>query len=183
MRRDGEVVACGLIKLEGDALALHYAHLLEALGRVEEGKEASLVQTIFRKAQNKVSQPGLLKDLINLIDGENWNELDADVKGDIYEGLLQKNAEDVRGGAGQYFTPRALIRAMMRAVDPKLGRTVHDPACGTGGFLLVAYQYLKGKARKASAEEIEAFTSAPAFVSATLSKSRVSASSSTTSAP
>src|SRR5712692_4190717 len=142
-----------LIKLEGDALALHYGHLLEALGRVEEGKEATLVQTIFRKAQNKISQPGLLKKLINLIDGETWNELDADIKGDIYEGLLQKNAEDVRGGAGQYFTPRALIRAMVRAVNPKLGRTVHDPACGTGGFLLVAYQYLKGKARKASAEE------------------------------
>lgn len=142
-----------LIKLEGDALALHYGHLLEALGRVEGGVEATLVQTIFRKAQNKISQPGLLTKLINLIDGETWNELDADIKGDIYEGLLQKNAEDVRGGAGQYFTPRALIRAMVRAVNPKLGRTVHDPACGTGGFLLVAYQYLKRKVRKAAAEE------------------------------
>src|SRR5579872_1126715 len=130
---------------DGDELAVHYAHLLEALGRVEEGKQATLVQTIFRKAQNKVSQPALLKKLIGLIDGESWSELDSDIKGDIYEGLLQKNAEDVRGGAGQYFTPRPVIRAMIRAVDPKLGRTVHDPACGTGGFLLVAYTILKAK--------------------------------------
>ena len=138
---------------EGDDLAVHYTHLLEELGRVEEGKEATLVQTIFRKAQNKISQPALLKKLVTLIDEENWSGLDMDVKGDIYEGLLEKNAEDVRGGAGQYFTPRALISAMVRAIDPKPGHTIHDPACGTGGFLLVAYNILKEKARLASAED------------------------------
>ncbi len=97
----------------------------------------------FKKAQNKIQDPAKLKRLISdLIDKEQWTSLGADVKGDAYEGLLQKNAEDVKGGAGQYFTPRALINAMVLCIAPQPGETICDPACGTGGFLLAAHDYL-----------------------------------------
>jgi type I restriction enzyme M protein len=79
---------------------------------------------------------------VDLIDREQWSSLSADVKGDAYEGLLQKNAEDVKGGAGQYFTPRPLVAAMVDAVAPEPGQAICDPACGTGGFLLAAHDYL-----------------------------------------
>ena len=98
---------------------------------------------IFKKAQNKIQDPAKLRRLIvDLIDKEQWSSLSADVKGDAYEGLLQKNAEDVKGGAGQYFTPRALIAAMVEAIAPRPGETICDPACGTGGFLLSAHDYI-----------------------------------------
>src|SRR4051812_21816205 len=103
---------------------------------------------IFCKAQKKIQNPAKLRRLIvDLIDKEQWSSLSADVKGDAYEGLLQKNAEDVKGGAGQYFTPRALIAAMVDAVAPRPGSgsdlpTICDPACGTGGFLLAAHDYI-----------------------------------------
>jgi type I restriction enzyme M protein len=98
---------------------------------------------IFRKALNKIQDPAKLRRLIvDLIDKEQWSSLSADVKGDAYEGLLQKNAEDVKGGAGQYFTPRPLIAAMVDAVSPQPGMTICDPACGTGGFLLAAHDYI-----------------------------------------
>jgi len=127
-----------LIKLDGDDLETHYRHTLEELG-----KRPGMLGVIFRKAQNKIQDPAKLRRLIvNLIDKEQWSSLDADVKGDAYEGLLQKNAEDVKGGAGQYFTPRALIAAMVDVMAPKPGQTICDPACGTGGFLLAAYTYL-----------------------------------------
>jgi type I restriction enzyme M protein len=79
---------------------------------------------------------------VDLIDKEQWSSLSADVKGDAYEGLLQKNAEDVKGGAGQYFTPRPLIEAIVDGVAPQPGQVVCDLACGTGGFLLKAHDYL-----------------------------------------
>ena len=102
-----------------------------------------MLRTIFRKAQNKIQDPAKLKRLISdLIDKESWSVLDADVKGDIYEGLLQKNAEDVKSGAGQYFTPRPLIRALVDVMQPKPGQTIMDPAAGTGGFLLAAHEYV-----------------------------------------
>jgi type I restriction enzyme M protein len=102
-----------------------------------------MLGVIFRKAQNKIQDPAKLRRLIvDLIDKESWSSLSADVKGDAYEGLLQKNAEDVKGGAGQYFTPRALISAMVDAVAPRPGEAICDPACGTGGFLLAAHDYL-----------------------------------------
>src|ERR1035438_2766524 len=102
-----------------------------------------MLGVIFRKAQNKIQDPAKLRRLIvDLIDKEQWSSLSADVKGDAYEGLLQKNAEDVKGGAGQYFTPRALIAAMVDAVRPEPGQAICDPACGTGGFLLAAHDYL-----------------------------------------
>ena len=79
-----------------------------------------------------------------MIDAENWVMMGADVKGDIYEGLLEKNAEDVKSGAGQYFTPRPLIRAMVECIRPEPNKTIADPACGTGGFFLAAYDFLRG---------------------------------------
>ena len=127
-----------LIKLDGDALETQYRKTLEGLG-----KEPGMLGIIFRKAQNKIQDPANLRRLIvDLIDRESWLTLDADVKGDAYEGLLQKNAEDVKGGAGQYFTPRPLIAAMVDCMQPKPGDTICDPACGTGGFLLAAHDYV-----------------------------------------
>ncbi|HLG14989.1 MAG TPA: class I SAM-dependent DNA methyltransferase [Blastocatellia bacterium] len=127
-----------LLKRDGDELETHYRHLLETLG-----KEKGLLGVIFRKAQNKVQDPAKLRRLIaDLIDREQWMTLEADVKGDAYEGLLQKNAEDVKAGAGQYFTPRPLIKAIVDVVRPEPGITVFDPACGTGGFLLAAHDYI-----------------------------------------
>ncbi len=127
-----------LLKRDGDELFDHYRHLLEKLG----GKKG-LLGLIFTKSQNKFQDPAKLRRLIvDLIDKEDWSTMSADVKGDAYEGLLQKNAEDVKGGAGQYFTPRALIQAIVDAITPKPGETICDPACGTGGFLLAAHDYV-----------------------------------------
>ena len=127
-----------LLSKDGDELEIHYRHVLEELG-----KRPGMLGVIFRKAQNKIQDPAKLRRLIvDLIDKAQWSSLSADVKGDAYEGLLQKNAEDVKGGAGQYFTPRALISAMVDVVAPQPGQSVCDPACGTGGFLLAAHDYL-----------------------------------------
>ena len=105
---------------------------------------ARMLGVIFRKAQNKIQDPAKLRRLIaDLIDKEEWSSLDTDVKGDAYEGLLQKNAEDVKGGAGQYFTPRPLIRAIVDVMQPQPGETICDPACGTGGFLLIAHDFIR----------------------------------------
>lgn len=127
-----------LAKLDGDALEIQYRHILEALG-----KYPGLLGVIFKKAQNKISDPAKLAHLINMIGKEDWSSMSTDVKGDIYEGLLEKNASDVKGGAGQYFTPRPLIRAMVEVMRPKTGMVIADPACGTGGFLLAAYDYIE----------------------------------------
>jgi type I restriction enzyme M protein len=128
-----------LLKRDGDELEIHYRHTLEELG-----KEPGLIGVIFRKAQNKIQDPAKLRRLIaDLIDKEEWSSLDTDVKGDAYEGLLQKNAEDVKGGAGQYFTPRPLIRAIVDVMRPAPGEVVCDPACGTGGFLLAAHDFIR----------------------------------------
>jgi len=126
-----------LLEKDGDALEVHYRHILETLG-----KEKGMLGVIFRKSQNKIQDPAKLKRLIELINAETWVGMDIDVKGDIYEGLLQKNAEDTKSGAGQYFTPRPLIKAIVEVIKPKPGETIYDPACGTGGFLLAAYDYL-----------------------------------------
>jgi type I restriction enzyme M protein len=132
-----------LLQLGGIPLEQHYRRTLESLS-----KEPGMLRTIFRKAQNKIQDPAKLKRLIaDLIDKESWSTLDADVKGDIYEGLLQKNAEDVKSGAGQYFTPRPLIRAIVDVMQPKPSITIMDPAAGTGGFLLVAHEYISHPSR------------------------------------
>jgi type I restriction enzyme M protein len=127
-----------LLKLDGDDLETQYRHTLDELS-----KRQGMLGLIFRKAQNKIQDPAKLRRLIvDLIDKEEWSSLDADVKGDAYEGLLQKNAEDVKGGAGQYFTPRPLIKAIVDVMQPQPGQTICDPACGTGGFLLAAHDYI-----------------------------------------
>src|SRR2546428_9614253 len=123
---------------DGDALETHYRHLLEELG-----KQPGMLGIIFRKAQNKIQDPAKLRRLIvDLIDRETWTVLGADVKGDAYEGLLEKNAQDTKSGAGQYFTPRPLIQAIVDVIRPQPDETVCDPACGTGGFLLAAHDYI-----------------------------------------
>ena len=128
-----------LLKRDGDALEAHYRRLLESLG-----KQKGMLGLIFRKAQNKIQDPAKLRRLVvDLIDREEWMTLDADVKGDAYEGLLEKNAQDTKGGAGQYFTPRSLIRAIVEVMRPQPGETVCDPACGTGGFLLAAHDFIQ----------------------------------------
>src|SRR6266853_2080612 len=109
-----------LLKLDGDELFVHYRRTLEKLGAAK-----GLLGLIFGKAQNKFQDPTKLRRLIvDLIDKENWSAMSADVKGDAYEGLLQKNAEDVKGGAGQYFTPRALIQAIVDAMSPQVNETI-----------------------------------------------------------
>jgi type I restriction enzyme M protein len=127
-----------LLGKEGSDLEAHYRHILTELG-----KGAGLIPTIFRKAQNKIQEPAKLRRLIDLINGETWVGLDVDVKADIYEGLLEKNAQDIKSGAGQYFTPRPLIQALVDVMQPQPGQTICDPACGTGGFLLAAHDYIK----------------------------------------
>ncbi len=132
-----------LVNKDGDALELHYRHALEALG-----KKGGLIGTIFRKAQNKLSEPAKLKRVVSLIDKEGpWIGLGVDVKGEIYEGLLERNASEVKSGAGQYFTPRPVIETIVKCVNPKIGETVCDPACGTGGFLLAAYDHMKHQSK------------------------------------
>ncbi len=126
-----------LLLKDGDALEVHYRHILETLG-----KRKGMLGVIFRKSQNKIQDPAKLRRLIELINDETWIGLDIDVKGEIYEGLLQKNAEDIKSGAGQYFTPRPLIKAMVNVIKPQPDMTICDPACGTGGFLLAAHDYI-----------------------------------------
>jgi len=104
-----------------------------------------LLGLIFTKPQSKINDPAKLHYLIRMIDSENWSALDMDVKGEVYEGLLAKNADDVRGGAGQYFTPRPVIRAIVEVMRPEPLIRISDPACGTGGFLLAAFEYLKSR--------------------------------------
>jgi len=131
-----------LVGKDGDELEVQYRHALAELGR-----QPGTLGVIFRKAQNKIQDPAKLKRLVSdLIDKEQWMMLDADVKGDAYEGLLAKNAEDIKSGAGQYFTPRALIKAIVDVMRPVPGMHLCDPAAGTGGFLLAAYDYMKPKA-------------------------------------
>ncbi len=108
------------------------------------GKQKGILGQIFTKAQNKIQDPAKLFSLIDMIDKEQWSTMGTDVKGKIYEGLLEKNAEDTKSGAGQYFTPRALIKAMVECIRPEPRKTVADPACGTGGFFLAAYDYIVG---------------------------------------
>lgn len=127
-----------LVSLDGSDLEETYSKTLSELS-----KKSGIIGAIFIKAQNKIDEPSKLKRLFSLINEETWIGLDIDVKGAIYEGLLQKNANESKGGAGQYFTPRPLINAMIEVMKPTPDMTILDPACGTGGFLLAAYDYMK----------------------------------------
>ena len=127
-----------LIGLDGLDLITQYEKTLKVLSDQE-----NLIGTIYTKAQNKIDKPVYLQKVISLIDEESWLVMDGDVKGAIYESILEKNGKDKKSGAGQYFTPRSLIKAMVDVTRPQIGETVADPACGTGGFLLTAYDYMK----------------------------------------
>ena len=130
-----------LLERNGDDLEAHYIRILRELGT-----QPGLLGQIFRKAQNKIQDPARLSHLIkNLIDDETWSSLEVDVKGDAYEGLLDKGVADGGAGAGQYFTPRPLIRTMVKVMEPTPADTVVDPAAGTAGFLLAAHEYVVDK--------------------------------------
>jgi len=140
--------------LQGEELTRRYSAILDQLSRL-----SGIVGTIFLKAQNEIQDPAKLRRLVGLIDGETWLGLGVDVKGSIYEGLLERNAQEVKSGAGQYFTPRALIDAMVTVTDPEPRETVHDPACGTGGFLLTAWEHMRKKPMARNAEVYTAMRS------------------------
>jgi len=127
-----------LINKSGDELERHYNSALRELA-----KQKGTLGQIFTKSQNKIQDPAKLYKLIAMINSENWVGMGVKDKGDIYEGLLEKNAEDTKSGAGQYFTPRALIKAMVECVRPQPMKTIADPACGTGGFFLTAYDWIE----------------------------------------
>jgi len=133
---------CDLIELDGLELIKQYEETLKKLS-----EEDNLIGTIFVKAQNKIDKPVYLKKVISMIDEEQWLVMDGDVKGAIYESILEKNGQDKKSGAGQYFTPRSLIQAMVDVTRPNIGETVCDPACGTGGFLLAAYDFMKSQSQ------------------------------------
>lgn len=131
-----------LVALDGLELIAQYEQTLKVLS-----DEDNLIGTIYVKAQNKIDKPVYLKKVITMINEEQWLSMDTDVKGAIYESILEKNGQDKKSGAGQYFTPRSLIQAMVDVTDPTIGETVCDPACGTGGFLLAAYDHMKGQSQ------------------------------------
>ena len=128
-----------LLRARGDDLETQYTHILTELG-----KKTGTLGRIFQKSQNKIRNAATLRKLVvDLIDTHNWSATGTDIKGDAYEALLERGAEDVKSGAGQYFTPRALISAMVDCMQPSPDDTVMDPAAGTGGFLLAAHQYIQ----------------------------------------
>ena len=126
-----------LVNKRGAELDTHYSKMLRELANTK-----GILGQIFVKSQNKIQDPAKLFKVIDMVDKEKWSMMGADLKGKIYEGLLEKNAEDTKSGAGQYFTPRALIKAMVACVQPEPMKTISDPACGTGGFFLASYDYI-----------------------------------------
>lgn len=126
-----------LLALDGPELAEKYEAILENLS-----EQPNILGVIYYKAHNQIPTPANLRRVIEMIDTESWCALDVDVKGAIYEGILEKNVSAEKG-AGQYFTPRALIRAIVDVMQPTAGMSIHDPFCGTGGFLLGAYEYIR----------------------------------------
>ena len=126
-----------LVSKKGAELESHYTELLRELSQTR-----GMLGQIFTKSQNKIQDPAKLYRIVSMIDKENWSLMGTDLKGKIYEGLLEKNAEDVKSGAGQYFTPRVLIMAMVECIHPEPEKTICDPACGTGGFFLAAYDFI-----------------------------------------
>ena len=123
--------------LKGAELEEKYKKILEKLG-----EKPGILGKIFKGATNKISNAAILYRVVQMIDSEKWVSMSSDVKGEIYEGLLQKNAEDIKSGAGQYFTPRPLIRAMVRCMRPEPMKTIADPCCGSGGFFLAAQSFI-----------------------------------------
>ena len=137
-----------IVDLSGDDLVEKYEEILKDLSD-EEG----LIGTIFTKAINKINRPVMLKEVFKMVAGENWYMMEGDIKGAIYERILEDNGQDKKSGAGQYFTPRALIKAIVDVVDPKINETVADPCCGTGGFLLAAYDHMRTQSKDIEKQE------------------------------
>lgn len=132
-----------IVELNGDDLIDKYEEVLKDLS-----KDDGLIGTIFTKASNKINSPVHLAKVLQMVGNENWYMMEGDFKGAIYEAILEKNGQDKKSGAGQYFTPRALIKAMVEVTDPKITETVADPACGTGGFLLAAFEHMKPQSKE-----------------------------------
>ena len=132
-----------IVELNGDDLVDKYEEVLKELS-----KDDGLIGTIFTKASNKINSPVHLAKVLQMVGNENWYMMEGDFKGAIYESILEKNGQDKKSGAGQYFTPRALIKAMVEVTDPKITETVADPACGTGGFLLAAFEHMKPQSKE-----------------------------------
>lgn len=132
-----------LVDLSGMDLVEKYEDILKELSEAK-----GIIGTIFTKASNKISSPVHLEKVLTMVGEENWYMMEGDFKGAVYESILEKNGQDKKSGAGQYFTPRALIKAMVEVTNPRIGETVADPACGTGGFLLAAYDYMKGQSKE-----------------------------------
>lgn len=132
-----------IVELSGDDLIDKYEEVLKDLS-----KDDGLIGTIFTKASNKINSPVHLAKVLQMVGNENWYMMEGDFKGAIYEAILEKNGQDKKSGAGQYFTPRALIKAMVEVTDPKITETVADPACGTGGFLLAAFEHMKPQSKE-----------------------------------
>ena len=131
-----------LANLGGTDLVEKYEDILDELSKAD-----GLIGTIFTKAVNKIDKPVMLKKVIDMVAEDDWYMMEGDLKGAIYEKILEKNGQDKKSGAGQYFTPRALIQAIVDVVDPKITETVADPCCGTAGFLLAAYEHMRTQSR------------------------------------
>jgi type I restriction enzyme M protein len=140
-----------LRKQSGTDLTEHYQKLLSELGR-----QNGILGDIFSGSQSRFTNPVSLQRLIHMIDETEWTAIDTDIKAAVFEGLLEKAASEGKKGAGQYFTPRLLIESIVRCVkpDPRVDRDfkIDDPACGTGGFLVAAYDWLKGQTKGGALE-------------------------------
>lgn len=144
--------------LKGAELEDKYREILEKLG-----EQGGILGKIFKGATNKISNAAILSRIVAMIDKEKWVSMSSDVKGEIYEGLLQKNAEDIKSGAGQYFTPRPLIKAMVRCIRPEPMKSVADPCCGSGGFLLAAQDFITDPENYTLDREQKEYLKAEAF--------------------
>ena len=137
-----------LCNLSGEDLTEKYEEILKELS-----KQDGIIGTIFTKASNKIDRPSYLKKVIDMVGENEWYLMEGDFKGALYESILEKNGLDKKSGAGQYFTPRPLIKAIVDCVDPKITETVADPACGTAGFLLSAYEHMKNQSYEISKQD------------------------------
>ena len=126
---------------DGLELKKYYEELLRALGEDCTGR----IQEIYNGARSNIEEPANLKKIITNIDGLDWYSAKEEGLGNLYEGLLEKNANEKKSGAGQYFTPRVLIDVMTELIAPKAGEKCNDPACGTFGFMIAADAYVKGQ--------------------------------------
>ena len=128
-----------LVSKQGVELKAFYKQLLEHLGTKCHGR----VREIYQEAQTNIAEPKNLEKIIVTIDQFDWYSAKEEGLGNLYEGLLEKNATEKKSGAGQYFTPRVLIDVMTRLIAPQPGEKCNDPACGTFGFMIAADQYVK----------------------------------------